>query len=148
MSERTGPFWDAFEGRTPLPRAAATLGLELIDADVDAGTIDLAFSPTENFTNPTGNVLGAFVAAMLYDTVGPTLLATLGPDQFQSTLDIHVTFLRPIRPGKVFAHGHLVHRVGDTAYLEASLNDANGDLVAQATATALVIPLDQAPTAA
>jgi uncharacterized protein (TIGR00369 family) len=148
MSERTGPFWDAFEGRAPLPRAAATLGLELIDADVDAGTIDLAFSPTENFTNPTGNVLGAFVAAMLYDTVGPTLLATLGPDQFQSTLDIHVTFLRPIRPGKVFAHGHLVHRVGDTAYLEASLNDANGDLVAQATATALVIPLDQAPTAA
>jgi uncharacterized protein (TIGR00369 family) len=93
-------------------------------------------------------LLGAFVAAMLYDTVGPTLLATLGPDQFQSTLDIHVTFLRPIRPGKVFAHGHLVHRVGDTAYLEASLNDANGDLVAQATATALVIPLDQAPTAA
>jgi uncharacterized protein (TIGR00369 family) len=148
MSERTGPFWDAFEGRAPLPRAAATLGLELIDADVDAGPIDLAFSPTENFTNPTGNVLGAFVAAMLYDTVGPTLLATLGPDQFQSTLDIHVTFLRPIRPGKVFAHVHPVHRVGDTAYLEASLNDANGDLDAQATATALVIPLDQAPTAA
>jgi uncharacterized protein (TIGR00369 family) len=148
MSERTGPFWDAFEGRAPLPPAAATLGLELIDADVDAGTIDLAFSPTEDFTNPAGNVLGAFVAAMLYDTVGPTLLATVEPDQFQSTLDLQVTFLRPIRPGKVFAHGHLVHRVGDTAYLEASLSDTNGNLVARATATALVIPLDQAPTAA
>jgi uncharacterized protein (TIGR00369 family) len=148
MSERTGPFWDAVEGRAPVPRAAATLGLEVIDADIDAGTIDLAFSPTEDFTNPTGNVLGAFVAAMLYDTVGPTLLATLEPDQFQTTLDLQVTFLRPIRPGRAFAHGHIVHRVGDTAYLEASLSDTNGNLVARATATALVIPLDQAPTAA
>ena len=31
-------------------------------------------------------VFGAFVAAMLYDTVGSALLATLEPDQFQSTL--------------------------------------------------------------
>jgi acyl-coenzyme A thioesterase PaaI-like protein len=61
---------------------------------------------------------------------------------------MHVTFLRPIRPGKAFARGRLVHRVGDTAYLEASLSDANGVLVARATATALVIPLDQARTAA
>ena len=30
---------------------------------------------------PMGNVLGAFLAAMLYDTVGPALLATLNPDQ-------------------------------------------------------------------
>jgi hypothetical protein len=28
MSKRTGPFWDALEGRSPLPRAAATPGLE------------------------------------------------------------------------------------------------------------------------
>jgi len=34
------------------------------------GTIELAFTAREHFTNPTGNALGAFVAAMLYDTVG------------------------------------------------------------------------------
>jgi hypothetical protein len=28
MSVRTGPLWDALEGRNPLPRAAATPGLE------------------------------------------------------------------------------------------------------------------------
>ena len=26
MSKRSGPFWDAIEGRAPMPRAAATLG--------------------------------------------------------------------------------------------------------------------------
>jgi hypothetical protein len=57
MSGRTGPFWDAAQGRAPLPRAAQTLGAEFIQADVDAGTIELAFEGTEDFTNPTGNVL-------------------------------------------------------------------------------------------
>ncbi|WP_327324994.1 PaaI family thioesterase [Streptomyces sp. NBC_01210] len=148
MSGRSGLFWDAVDGRSPLPRAAATLGLEFIDADVENGTIRLAFNATEDFTNPTGNVLGAFLAAMLYDTVGPALLATLQPDQFQSTMELKVSFLRPVRPGRLFGNGRVVHRVGDIAYLEASLSDSDDMVIATASATARVIPLSGAETAA
>jgi uncharacterized protein (TIGR00369 family) len=148
MNDRSGPFWDAIEGRAPIPRAAATLGLELIDVDVESGTIELAFAAVDDFTNPAGNVLGAFIAAMLYDTVGPALLATLAPDQFQSTLGLNVSFLRPLRPGRAVGKGRIVHRVGDTAFLEASLFDAHGALVATASATARVIPLERARAAA
>ena len=115
---------------------------------VGNGTIELAFAATEDFTNPTGNVLGAFVAAMLYDTVGPALLATLEPDQFQSTLELHVNFLRPVRPGRVVGKGRVVHRDGDVAFLEASLLDSHGTIIATATATARVIALDRARSAA
>jgi hypothetical protein len=45
---RSGPFWDSVEGRTPLPRAADTLGLEFIRADIKHGTM-LAFTATEDF---------------------------------------------------------------------------------------------------
>jgi len=148
MNSRSGPFWDAINGRGPMPRAAATLGFELIDANVERGTIEIAFRATEDFTNPSGNVLGAFVAAMLYDTVGPALLATLAPDQFQSTLGITVNFLRPVRPGRLIGKGRVVHRDGDIASLEASLMDPQGALIATATATARVIALDQARSAA
>jgi uncharacterized protein (TIGR00369 family) len=148
MKKRSGPFWDAVEGRAPIPRAAATLGFEFIDADVENGTIELAFAATEAFTNPAGNVLGAFVAAMLYDTVGPALLATLEPDQFQSTLELTVHFLRPVRPGRVVGKGRVVHRVGDLAFLEASLLDSQETIIATATATARVIPGEQARSAA
>lgn len=148
MHTRSGPFWDAVAGRAPMPRAAATLGLEFVDADTEKGTIELAFTATEAFTNPTGNVLGAFVAAMLYDTVGPALLATLEPSQFQSTLELNVNFLRPVRPGRVIGKGRVVHRAGDLAFLEASLLDAHGTLIATATATARVIAFDQARSAA
>jgi uncharacterized protein (TIGR00369 family) len=148
MTERTGPFWDALAGRAPLPKAAATLGLEVVDVEPEAGTIELTFEATEDFTNPSGNVLGAFLAAMLYDTVGPALLATLPADEFQTTLDLSVHFLRPARPGTLRGRGQIVDRDGDIVHLEASLIDADGVLLTTATATAKVIPLAQARSAA
>ena len=138
---------DGVEGRAPIPPAAATLGFEFIDADIEAATIEVAFAATEAFTNPAGNVLGAF-PAMLFDTVGPALLATLAPDQFQSTTQLNVSFLRPVRPGRLVGKGRVVHRDGDLAFLEASLLDGHAAVIATATATARVIPLRQAPAAA
>ena len=148
MSDRSGPFWDGVEGRAAMPRAAQTLGLEFVDVDAEAGTIELAFTASEAWTNPMGNVLGAFVAAMLYDTVGPALLATLAPDQFQTTQSINVSFLRPVRPGRVVGRGRVVRRAGDTAFLEATLTDQHGEVVATATAIALVIAMGAARDAA
>jgi uncharacterized protein (TIGR00369 family) len=147
MPNRSGPFWDGIEGRAPVPRAAATLGFQFINADVENGTIEVAFDATEDFTNPMGNVLGAFLAAMLYDTLGPALLVTLNADQFQSTLDLNVRFLRPVRPGRIVGNGRVVHRDAEIAHLEASLIDSNKRTIAVATATAKVIPLAVAKTA-
>ena len=147
LPNRTGPFWDGVQGRTPMPPAAATLGLQFIEIDPEQGTIELAFEATKDFINPMGNVLGAYLAAMLYDTVGPALLATLDADQFQSTLDINVRFLHAVRPSRIVGKGRVVHRAGDIAFLEASLHDANNGTIAVATATARVIPLASASNA-
>jgi uncharacterized protein (TIGR00369 family) len=111
------------------------------------GTIEVAFTATDDFTNPAGNVLGAFLAAMLYDTMGPALLATLEPDQFQSTLDLQVSFLRPARPGRFVGSGRVVRRIGAIAHLEASLADADRALIATATSVACVIDRVRAQTA-
>jgi uncharacterized protein (TIGR00369 family) len=141
--DRVGPFWDGVSGRAPIPPAATTLGFEFIAADPEHGTIELAFRATEAFTNPFGNVLGAFLAAMLYDTVGPALLATLRPDQFQSTVEFGCHFLRPARPGRILARGRIVHRDGDLVHLSAELSDTDARQLATATAVAQVIPAGQ-----
>ena len=145
---RSGPFWDGADGRAPIPPAAATLGFEFVDYDATKATIEVAFTAGREFTNPVGNVLGAFLAAMLYDTVGPALLATLEPNQFQSTLELNTSFLRPVRPGRIVGTGRVVHRAGDVAHLDGNLKDEHGTLVATATATARVIDLDQAASSA
>jgi uncharacterized protein (TIGR00369 family) len=142
-TQRTGPFWDAAQGRAPLPRAAATLGLEVIEADLDDGTIELAFTASDDFTTPLGDVLGGFLAAMLYDTVGPCLLAGLAPDQFIETLNLHTSFLRPVLPGRISAMGRLVHREGNLAFLEATLHDQTGDAIATATATIRIVSVSE-----
>ena len=97
---RKGPFWDVMAGREVPPPAAALLGWELVSVDPDAGTIEVAFTATEQFLNPAGVIQGGFLAAMLDDTLGPALVATLGPGQFAPTTDLHVQFLRPARPGR------------------------------------------------
>ena len=67
----------------------------------DAGTIEVAFTASDQFLNPAGVIQGGFLAAMLDDTLGPALVATLGPGQFAPTTDLHVQFLRPARPGRL-----------------------------------------------
>lgn len=123
-----------------MPPAASTLGFEFIDAGPEAGWIEIAFTVTESFTNPAGEVLGGFLAAMVFDTVGPALLATLAPDEFQSTLELKTSFLRPTRPGRLVGRGRVVHREGQLAFLDATLHDDAG-VVATGTATARVTAL-------
>ncbi|HEV7628057.1 MAG TPA: PaaI family thioesterase, partial [Streptomyces sp.] len=107
---RRGLFWDMLEGRVPPPPSAATLGWELIGMDPDAGTIEVAFEAGEQFTNPGGAVQGGFVAAMLDDAMGPALAATLSEKQLAPTLDLHVQYLRPARPGRLVGRGRVVQR--------------------------------------
>ena len=126
----------------PLPPAAATLGFELIAADVENGTIEVALHATQDFITPRGDVLEGFLAAMLHDTVGPSLLATLEPGQFITTLDLNTSFLRPAYPGRFVGRGRVVHRDGDVAFLDGWLFNADGEVVATATAKARVIAFD------
>jgi uncharacterized protein (TIGR00369 family) len=132
---REGPFWDAVEGKAPLPPAAVTLGWELIAINPEQGTIEVAFTATEAFLNPTGVVQGGFLAAMLDDTLGPALVAGLDPGDFAPTTDLHVQFLRPARPGRLLGRGRVVRRGRNVGFLAGELLDDQGIVVAVATAT-------------
>src|ERR687898_2961679 len=94
------------------------------------GTIDVAFAADEGFTNPMGEVLEGFLAAMLYDTVSPALLATLEPGRFISTMELKASFLRPVSPGRIFGSGRVIRRDGDIAFLEGALSDTDREIVA------------------
>ena len=136
--ERQGPFWDAIEGRIDLPPATSTLGFELIAVDPDAGTIEVGFLAADTFLNPVGVIQGGFLAAMLDETLGPALIATLGPDQFAPTADLHIQFLRPAKPGRLIGRGRVVRKGRDLAFMSGELVDESGEVVAVATATATI----------
>ena len=144
MNERReGMFWDVMEGRRSPPPAAELLGWQLRQVDPAAGTIAVGFDAGERFTNPVGVVQGGFLAAMLDDTLGPALVATLGPGEFAPTIDLHVQFLRPARPGPLVGYGRVVRRGDTVGFLAGELCDEGGRTVATATAAAHVRHVDR-----
>lgn len=138
MGEREGPFWDAIEGRAPVPPAARLLGWELVAVDPEAGTIEVAFAAGEQFLNPAGDVQGGILAAMLDDILGPALVATLGAGEWAPTTDLHVQFLAPAKPGRLLGRGRVTKRGRAIAHMAGELVAADGTLVATAVATANV----------
>jgi uncharacterized protein (TIGR00369 family) len=139
---KEGAFWDVMEGRKPPPPAAALLGFKLLDVDPSAGTIRIQFEAKPEFTNPIGHVQGGFLAAMLDDTLGPALVATLSKDQFAPTIELKVNFIRPARPGRLIGQGRVVARGGTIAFLAGELMTEQGDLIATATATARIVKIE------
>ncbi len=137
---REGPFWEMVAGRVPMPPAEQLLGWELVAVDPDEGTIEVAFTATEQFVNPNGSIQGGLLAAMLDDTLGPALVATLEPGQFAPTTDLHVQFLRPAFPGRLVGRGRIVRRGGRVAFLSGELTDELGEIVATAVATVQIGP--------
>jgi uncharacterized protein (TIGR00369 family) len=124
------------EGRAGPPPAAELLGWKLVEIDPDAGTIEVTFEATEQFLNPAGTIQGGFLAAMLDDTLGPALVATLGEGEWAPTTDLHVQFHAPAKPGRLTGRGRIVTRGRRVAFLSGELHDADGELVATASATA------------
>ena len=70
------------------PDAAATLGWQLSWVAPERGEIEVVFDARDCFANPMGNVQGGFLAAMLDDTLGPALAATLDDGEFAPTVEL------------------------------------------------------------
>jgi acyl-coenzyme A thioesterase PaaI-like protein len=106
--DRSAFFWQIQDGKLPPPRAAATLGISIREVSPEAGTIEVEFEGKPEFTNPAGHIQGGFLAAMLDDTMGPALAATLGAGEFAPTLNLK-RLVRATRRGRQ-ASGQGAHR--------------------------------------
>ena len=130
-------FWKMVDGQLPPPPCAKTLGLEFVEIDGERGTIEVKFEAKSEFLNPMGNVQGGFLAAMLDDTMGPALIATLDAGEFAPTVNLNVQFHRPAKVGPLNGSGRVVLRGKEICQLSAELYQ-NGKIVATATATAII----------
>jgi molybdopterin converting factor subunit 1 len=121
------------------PNYVDLLGIRPLHAE--PGHVRFEFRATEQFLNPAGVVQGGFITAMLDETMGPAALSLLGPGHMIPTLELKVSFLRPVHPGRLVGDGRVVHMGKSVGFLEGSLADDAGKVVATATATARVVKL-------
>lgn len=128
----------------PYPEPAAELlGFERLACDAAAGTARMAFHARPAFCNAMGVLQGGFVTAMLDQVMAEAGVAHLGWRVYIPTLEIKVTFLRAVRPGRLFGDGRVVRATRSVIFLEGSLDDGDGTVLATATQTALIRPRER-----
>ena len=130
-------FWKIVDGKLRPPPCAKTLGTEFIQIDGERGIIEVKFEAKPEFLNPAGNVQGGFLAAMLDDTMGPALIATLDAGEYAPTVNLNVQFHRPAKAGSLRSVGRVVLRGKEICQLSGELFQ-NDKIVATATATAVI----------
>jgi uncharacterized protein (TIGR00369 family) len=128
------PF-DAF----PKPPCAVLLGWTLLAHDAQAGTISVAFDGSAEFANPAGFVQGGMLAAMLDDTMGAAVFAATEGRLYTVTIGMNVSYLAPARPGRLVGEGRILQLGKTVAFVEGSLHDADGRVLARATAHARLV---------
>ena len=130
-------FWKMVDGRLPRPPCADTLGLGFVEIDGERGAIETKFEAKPEFLNPAGNVQGGFLAAMLDDTMGTALSATLDLEQFAPTVNLNVQFHRPAKLGPLKGLGRVVMRGREICHGSAELWQ-NDKIVATSTGTFVI----------
>lgn len=132
-----------FQSPRSRPKGTETLGFEIVALNQDEGFVEARFVASEAFANPMGQVQGGFVCAFLDEIMAVAGIVKLGLGHVMPTLEMKTSFLRPTMAdgGSLRGVGRVV-RLGKTvAFLEGELFDAQGRLLAKASATALPTPL-------
>ncbi len=133
------------EGRLPVPPIAMTLGFT--GFTVEPGRAVFTCTPGEHHYNPIGVVHGGLHAALLDSAAGCAVQSLLPAGTGYTSLDLAIRFLRPVTSdtGPVRAVGTVLNRSKRTALAEAQLLDAADRLLAHATSTCLIFPIEPAP---
>ncbi|WP_298877832.1 PaaI family thioesterase [uncultured Bradyrhizobium sp.] len=123
------------DGRLPPPPFAKLIGFVM--AFVEPGRIVMELEPREDLENTIGLLHGATAAALLDTAMGCAISTRLEAGQSSVTLDLKITFLRPlsVRSGLISAEGKIIKLGRQTSYTEGFVRDGKGTLAVHATAT-------------
>jgi uncharacterized protein (TIGR00369 family) len=123
------------------PPAAELLGWHLLACDREQGWARISFEGRPDFANPTGNIQGGYLAAMLDEAMGSALIVATDGAFLSTTISMNTDFIRPAPVGPIQAEGRVVSLGKSIAFLEGNLRGADGKLVARATASCKLVAM-------
>jgi acyl-CoA thioesterase len=115
-----------------------TMGLHRIVELTAEGIARLEYDARANMCHSGGVVQGGFVTGWIDAAMAHAAIARAGQEFTPMTLEIKVSFLAPVRPGRVIAEAWALRHGRKTCFYEGSLKDEAGNLLAKATSTMLL----------
>ncbi len=129
-----------FQNSKKRPPCSDTLGMRLAAVDQDAQRIRMNFEVSPSFANPTGAIQGGFIAAMMDEAMSTCVIIASNVTMTAPTLEMKTSYLRRLMPGPAHVDAQILKIGRSAAFMEAECFDADGKLVAKATATAIPMP--------
>ena len=126
-----------FQNSKKRPPCSDTLGMRLTAVNQDAQTVRMDFDVPQMFANPTGAVQGGFIAAMMDEAMSTCCIIASNVTMTAPTLEMKTSYLRRLMPGPAYVEARILKFGRSAAFMEADCFDADGNLVAKATATAI-----------
>jgi uncharacterized protein (TIGR00369 family) len=124
--------------KRPAP-GAVVLGQEILDVNVEAGSVRVAYNTTEALANRYGAIHGGMTAAMLDDVISLASGLTVEWGQITPTLEMKVSYIAQGKIGaRILAEARTIRRGGTVMFLEADLKDETGKLIATASSTVMI----------
>ena len=129
------------DGRVPPPPISGLMQFTAVR--VADGEVEFRCTPDESAYNPIGVVHGGLVCTLLDSVTGCAVHSTLPVGTGYTSLEIKVSYLRPVRAGQgeLTALGRVTRRGRRASFAEGQVLDADGKLVATASSTLLVFEL-------
>lgn len=124
-----------FRNSKKRPPCSDTVGMQLIAVDQANMTARYEFEAKPEFANPTGAIQGGFIAAMMDEAMSATAIIASNVTMNAPTLEMKISFLRPLFVGKAMAETRILKWGRSTCFIEAELFNPAGELVAKASAT-------------
>ncbi len=142
------------EGSVPATKAPSQPGsrskfpvADLIGFDIteSAGGRTLATLQTgPQHANPMGTLHGGILCDLTDAAMGVAFASTLEPGQSFTTIELRINFFRPVWTAKLTAEAIVIQRGRTTGYVECTVKDESGKLVAKAASTCIVLAGERA----
>ncbi|KQO99721.1 aromatic compound degradation protein PaaI [Leifsonia sp. Leaf264] len=126
------------EGRIPEPPIAVLMNMDIVSAV--EGEVVFESNPTQAHYNPLGTIHGGLACTVLDTVLGCAAHSTLPAGTGYTSIDINVSYVRPIQPSAapLRATGRVRKGGNRVIFAEAELTDKDGNLLATATSSLLV----------
>jgi uncharacterized protein (TIGR00369 family) len=131
------------DGTAPSTALAITLGFRPVSFGDGTAVFIMETDPARH-GNVMGTLHGGVLATLADSAMGFAFATTLASDESFATLEMKVSFLRPVWRATLTASGSVVQRGRTTGLVECKVTDERDRLIAHATSTCLVLRGSQA----
>ena len=128
---------ERMNGKRPPPPIAVLIGFKVVAAAPGAATVTLEAGPQH--ANPMGTLHGGILCDIADAAMGIAYAATLAEGESFTTLELKISFLKPIWNSALTAEGKVLKQGRTTGLVECRITDDKGSLVAHATSTCMTL---------